>query len=96
MRTSCPVAVKGASLRKAAFTLSRKRAKGASLRRTAFTLSRLREREGRMARERVEQGIRTACGAPAERWSNGVDHAPCKGRFQSVSMDITLSSIAAA
>ena len=44
-----------------------------------LTHSRLREREGRLARERVEQGFRTACGAPAERWPDATGHAPGKG-----------------
>ena len=26
-----------------------------------------------------EQGIRAACGAPAERWHDAAGHAPCKG-----------------
>ena len=30
-------------------------------------------------RERVEQGIRTACGAPAQRWPDAADHAPGRG-----------------
>ena len=30
-------------------------------------------------RERAEQGIRTACGAPAKRWPDAAGHAPRKG-----------------